>query len=124
MHRVVHPGYSYLFIFNFKFHCTIANPTFHLSGASIEGVLDSEEGGAESAIQRLARVAPFSSALCAITGDWTQRSWMHPSVVERIAFLRRSARDPDYAAAFRWRIDMFSALLVAAYLVGLVMVVW
>jgi len=88
------------------------------------GVLDSEEGGAESAIQRLARVAPFSSALCAITGDWTQRSWMHPSVVERIAFLRRSARDPDYAAAFRWRIDMFSALLVAAYLVGLVMVVW
>ena len=60
-------------------------------------------------------IADLHSALVKLVGDspeYDRRRWLHPSVIERIAFLKRASRQPLIAARFRWRIGSISCLLV------------
>jgi STE24 endopeptidase len=78
------------------------------------GVLD-ELPAEATAAERLARVAPFVSALCRISGSMTRGSWLHPAVFDRVAFLRRASREPQVALQFRRRLWWGNGALVAMY---------
>ena len=60
----------------------------------------------------------FCSALTTLCGSGRESrlsQWLHPSVVERVKFLRAATLEPDCATAFRWRLPIVAAVIVALY---------
>jgi len=72
-------------------------------------------------------VEHLHSALCKLVGDspeYDRRRWFHPSVVERVDFLRRNCRGPALAARFRARMLWLIWGLVGICLMGALAAVW